>query len=150
MSRLNQITKEFNIGFATAAEFLKSRFGVEVSLNEKITDEQYRAMAKEFYSDKVQHSVAVKRFPPRKKLTPRVKPGKDVYTEEEWRIVQSMEAELRSYKNLGCKSAISLKKKKAKMKEKWLSKNRNLGFYPEKGGFVHIVSVPFGGMNKKR
>lgn len=149
MPRLNQVTKELNIGFATAAEFLRSRFGVEVSPNEKITDEQYEALAKEFHVDKVLHSVAVKRFPPRKKLTPRVKPGKEVYTEEEWRIVQGIEAKSMSYKDLGCKSATALKKKKAKMKEKWLSKNRKLGFHPEKGRFVRIVSVPFGGMNKK-
>lgn len=149
MPRLNQVTKELNIGFSTAAEFLKNRFGVEVSPNEKITDAQYMALEEEFHRDKVLHSVAVKRFPPRKKLTPRVKPSKEVYTEEEWRIVQSIEAESRSYKDFGCKSATALKKKKAKMKEKWLSKNRKLGFHPEKGGFVRIVSVPFGGINKK-
>lgn len=149
MPRLNQVTKELNIGFATAAEFLKTRFDVVVSPNEKISDEQYESLAEEFHKDKVLHSVAVKRFPPRKKLTPRVKPGKEVYTEEEWKIVQSIEAKSKSYKDLGCKSATALKKKRAKIKEKWISKNRKLGFHPEKGGFVRIVSIPFGGMNKK-
>lgn len=149
MPRLNQVTKELNIGFATAAEFLKTRFDVVVSPNEKISDEQYESLAEEFHKDKVLHSVAVKRYPPRKKLTPRVKPGKEVYTEEEWKIVQSIEAKSKSYKDLGCKSATALKKKRAKIKEKWISKNRKLGFHPEKGGFVRIVSIPFGGMNKK-
>ena len=149
MPRLNQVTKELNIGFATAAEFLKTRFDVVVSPNEKISDEQYESLAEEFHKDKVLHSVAVKRFPPRKKLTPRVKPDKEVYTEEEWKIVQSIEAKSKSYKDLGCKSATALKKKRAKIKEKWISKNRKLGFHPEKGGFVRIVSIPFGGMNKK-
>ena len=149
MPRLNQVTKELNIGFATAAEFLKTRFDVVVSPNEKISDEQYESLTEEFHKDKVLHSVAVKRFPPRKKLTPRVKPGKEVYTEEEWKIVQSIEAKSKSYKDLGCKSATALKKKRAKIKEKWISKNRKLGFHPEKGGFVRIVSIPFGGMNKK-
>ena len=149
MPRLNQVTKELNIGFATAAEFLKTRFDVVVSPNEKISDEQYESLAEEYHKDKVLHSVAVKRFPPRKKLTPRVKLGKEVYTEEEWKIVQSIEAKSKSYKDLGCKSATALKKKRAKIKEKWISKNRKLGFHPEKGGFVRIVSIPFGGMNKK-
>lgn len=149
MPRLNQVTKELNIGFVTATEFLKTRFDVVVSPNEKISDEQYESLAEEFHKDKVLHSVAVKRFPPRKKLTPRVKPGKEVYTEEEWKIVQSIEAKSESYKDLGCKSATALKKKRAKIKEKWISKNRKLGFHPEKEGFVRIVSIPFGGMNKK-
>lgn len=150
MPRLNQVTKELNIGFATAAEFLKTRFDVVVSPNEKISDEQYESLAEEFHKDKVLHSVAVKRYPPRKKLTPRAMPSNEVYTEEELKIVQSVESMPRSYKDLGYKSASAMKKKEALMKEKWLRKNRKkLGVYPKMAGFVRIVSVPFGGMNKK-
>ncbi|MBQ1178363.1 MAG: hypothetical protein IIX50_04945 [Bacteroidaceae bacterium] len=150
MPRLNQVTKELNIGYHTAADFVRTRFGMVVGPNDKITEEQYAALAEEFHRDKVLHDIAEKRFPPRKKLTPREQPKKDVYTEEELSILQGAESMPKSYKDLGYKSASAMKKKKALMKEKWLRKNRKkLGIDPKMVGFVRIVSVPFGGMNKK-
>jgi hypothetical protein len=45
MRRLNRVTKELKVGLATAMEFLKANYGVNVcSLNDKITDEQYNAL----------------------------------------------------------------------------------------------------------
>ena len=45
MRRLNRVTKELKVGLATAMEFLKANYGVNVcSLNDKITDEQYDAL----------------------------------------------------------------------------------------------------------
>ena len=45
MRRLNRVTKELKVVLATAMEFLKANYGVNVcSLNDKITDEQYNAL----------------------------------------------------------------------------------------------------------
>ena len=47
MRRLNRVTKELRVGLATAMNFLKANYGVNVcSLNDKITDEQYDAFVK--------------------------------------------------------------------------------------------------------
>ena len=121
-----------------------------VGPNDKITEEQYAALADEFHRDKVLHDIAEKRFPPRKKLTPREQPKKDVYTEEELSILQRERTRSKSYIDLGFKSATAMKKKKKLMTDRWKFKNRNMGVHrKKKREYVRIVSVPFGGMNKK-
>ena len=60
MPRLNQVTKELNIGYHTAADFLIRRFGMVVGPNDKIPEEQYAALAEEFHRDKVLYDIAEK------------------------------------------------------------------------------------------
>ena len=51
--RLNKVTKEFNIGLATAVEFLsKKGYKVENNPNTKISDQMYQLFVKEYQSDK--------------------------------------------------------------------------------------------------
>lgn len=146
MPRLNQVTKELNIGFSTAANFLKKRFGVIVSPNEKISDEQYVALSEEFYRDKVAHNVAMKITPPRKNKT-----KAEPFTEEELDFLEADKANPKSFHELGLKSAADLKIRKEKLKEKTRRQCRDKrgGMFPNMGKYARIVSVPFGGMNKK-
>ena len=135
MPRLNQVTKELNIGFSTAANFLKKRFGVIVSPNEKISDEQYVAL-----------SVAMKITPPRKNKT-----KAEPFTEEELEFLEADKANPKSFHELGLKSAADLKIRKEKLKENTRRQCRDKrgGIFPNMGKYARIVSVPFGGMNKK-
>ena len=51
--RLNKVTRNLNVGIATAVEFLKKKgFDVEENPNAKITQEQHDALVKEFSKDK--------------------------------------------------------------------------------------------------
>ena len=51
--RLNKVTRDLNVGIATAVDFLhKKGFDVEENPNAKITDEQYDILIKEFNKDK--------------------------------------------------------------------------------------------------
>ena len=51
--RLNKVTRNLNVGIATAVEFLKKKgFEIEENPNAKITQEQYDALVKEFSKDK--------------------------------------------------------------------------------------------------
>ncbi len=51
--RLNKVTRDLNVGIATAVEFLeKQGFTVEANPNTKITDEQFDLLKKEFSKDK--------------------------------------------------------------------------------------------------
>ena len=51
--RLNKVIKEFNVGLPTVVDFLaKKGHSVNASPNEKITDEQYELLRKEFGADK--------------------------------------------------------------------------------------------------
>lgn len=51
--RLNKVTRDLNVGIATAVEFLRKKgFEVEENPNAKITDEQYEILIKEFNKDK--------------------------------------------------------------------------------------------------
>ena len=52
--RLNKVTKDFNVGISTIAEFLKKKGLGEIDQNPnaKISDEQYAALQKEFSNDK--------------------------------------------------------------------------------------------------
>lgn len=62
MPRLNQVTREFNISLATIKDFLKTNYGFEAcSLNDRISDEQYLALAEVFHADKVLHGNAKKK-----------------------------------------------------------------------------------------
>ena len=51
--RLNKIIREFNVGIGTIVDFLREKgFEVNASPSEKITDEQYEILKKEFGADK--------------------------------------------------------------------------------------------------
>ena len=51
--RLNKVTRDLNVGIATAVEFLQKKgFEIEANPNTKITEEQYAALVKEFSKDK--------------------------------------------------------------------------------------------------
>ena len=51
--RLNKVTRNLNVGIATAVEFLKKKgFEIEENPNAKISQEQYDALVKEFSKDK--------------------------------------------------------------------------------------------------
>ena len=51
--RLNKVTRNLNVGIATAVEFLNRQgFKIEENPNTKITQEQYDALVKEFSKDK--------------------------------------------------------------------------------------------------
>lgn len=51
--RLNKVTRDLNVGIATAVDFLRKKgFDVEENPNAKITDEQYDILIKEFNKDK--------------------------------------------------------------------------------------------------
>ena len=63
MPRLSKALKKLNIGFHTAAEFFKEEFGLNVtSVNESISDEQYGILLSHFNTDKVLHSIRMKKY----------------------------------------------------------------------------------------
>lgn len=50
--RLNKVAREFNVGVSTLVDFLKNKGNdVDTNPNTKISDEQYKILAKEFSSD---------------------------------------------------------------------------------------------------
>ncbi len=66
--RLNKVIKEFNVGLQTVADFLRKKgFETNAALNEKITDEQYELLRKEFGADKDLRSEAEKMLQSRQK-----------------------------------------------------------------------------------
>ena len=58
--RLNKAIKECNVGLQTAVEFLQNKGfeDVEMSLNAKISDEQYELLQKEFKPDSALRDTA--------------------------------------------------------------------------------------------
>ncbi len=65
--RLNKVLTELNIGFQTAADFLKNKPGLgeireDFSTNSKISDEQYEALVGQFKGDKFVKKEAEKIF----------------------------------------------------------------------------------------
>ncbi len=51
--RLNKVTRDLNVGITTVVEFLQKKgYTIEASPNEKITEEQYAVLVKEFSTDK--------------------------------------------------------------------------------------------------
>ena len=51
--RLNKVTRDLNVGIATAVEFLQKKgYEIEANPNTKITEEQYAVLVKEFSTDK--------------------------------------------------------------------------------------------------
>ena len=51
--RLNKVIKEFNVGLQTIVEFLQSKgITVEANPSEKISNEQYELLKKEYGADK--------------------------------------------------------------------------------------------------
>ena len=61
--RLNKVIKEFNVGLQTVVDFLgKKGFTINASPSEKISDEQYELLRKEFGADKVLRNEAEKMY----------------------------------------------------------------------------------------
>ena len=66
--RLNKVIKECNVGLQTVVDFLKQKgFEVQASLSERITDEQYELLKKEFGADKNLRNAAEKLIQDRQK-----------------------------------------------------------------------------------
>lgn len=66
--RLNKVIKEFNVGLQTVVDFLgKKGFSINASPSEKITDEQYELLRKEFGADKDLRTEAEKLLQNRQK-----------------------------------------------------------------------------------
>lgn len=66
--RLNKVIKEFNVGLQTVVDFLgKKGFSINASPSEKITDEQYDLLRKEFGADKDLRTEAEKLLQNRQK-----------------------------------------------------------------------------------
>lgn len=66
--RLNKVIKEFNVGLQTVVDFLgKKGFTINASPSEKISDEQYELLRKEFGADKVLRNEAEKMLQSRQK-----------------------------------------------------------------------------------
>ena len=66
--RLNKVIKECNVGLQTAVDFLKQKgFEVQASLSERISDEQYELLKKEFGADKNLRNAAEKLLQDRQK-----------------------------------------------------------------------------------
>ncbi len=62
--RLNKIIREFNVGIGTIVDFLREKgFEVNASPSEKITDEQYEILKKEFGADKDLRKGSRKAYP---------------------------------------------------------------------------------------
>lgn len=76
--RLNKVIKECNVGLQTAVDFLKQKgFEVQASLSERISDEQYELLKKEFGADKSLRNAAEKLIQDRlKEKKPAVKESK--------------------------------------------------------------------------
>ncbi|MBR2862708.1 MAG: translation initiation factor IF-2 [Bacteroidaceae bacterium] len=76
--RLNKVIKECNVGLQTAVDFLKQKgFEVQASLSERISDEQYELLKKEFGADKSLRNAAEKLIQDRlKEKKPAVKEPK--------------------------------------------------------------------------
>lgn len=67
--RLNKVIKEFNVGLQTVVDFLaKKGFEVKATPAEKITDEQYDLLKKEFGADKDLRTEAEKMIQKRQKV----------------------------------------------------------------------------------
>ncbi len=149
MPRLNQVTKELNIGYHTAADFLIRRFGMVVGPNDKIPEEQYAALAEEFHRDKVLHSVAMKIAPPRRTRNNHGQKPKNVtFSETELEVI--LEENKENSESNSHKSPTKLhKRKKRAIAKKRVEESRKGGLFPYMGKFAKVVRVPFGGMNKK-
>ncbi len=66
--RLNKVIKEFNVGLQTVVDFLsKKGYQLNASPSEKITDEQYELLRKEFGADKNLRTEAEKMIQSRQK-----------------------------------------------------------------------------------
>ena len=82
--RLNKVIKEFNVGLQTVVDFLQKK-GYEINAvpNEKVTDEQYELLKKEFGADKDLRNKAEKMIKERKKPTNKPRAPKASATTEE-------------------------------------------------------------------
>ena len=81
--RLNKVIKEFNVGLQTVVDFLQKK-GYEINAvpNEKVTDEQYDLLKKEFGADKDLRNKAEKMIKERKKPANKTRAPKASATEE--------------------------------------------------------------------
>ena len=147
MPRLSKALQILNIGFHTAAEFLKDKFGVNVySLNEAISDEQYSCLLSHFNTDKVLHSIRMKKYQAMSSCR-KSNPVEVSFTEEEEAMKDNV-ADIRLSKYIKCK--------RGKDKGKFVRARKGVGNNTKKSGrfdnafgYVRIVSVPFGGMKKR-
>ena len=74
--RLNKVIKEFNVGLQTVVDFLgKKGFEINPSPSEKITDDQYDLLRKEFGADKDLRDEAEKMLQSRQKEKVQKKPA---------------------------------------------------------------------------
>lgn len=117
--RLNKVIKEFNVGLQTVVDFLQKKgHEVNAGLNQRITDEQYELLRKEFGADKDLRTEAEKMLQSRQKEKQKEKvkkPAPEV-------IETSIPDELRP--QLTVKGTINLDEKAApKVEPKKLSEN---------------------------
>lgn len=124
MPRLFKITKELNIGFETAKDFLESKYGIHIiSPNSNITEEQCADMRSHFSNDKYVHNIALKHK------------NKSAFSEEELNFIKD--------------DRPSIRLKKASKLTKKPQSSYNKGFFGKMFGYVRFVKVPFGGFKKK-
>lgn len=147
MPRLSKALQILNIGFQTAAGFLKEEFGLNVtSVNESISDEQYGILLSHFNTDKVLHSIRMKKYQTMSSCR-KSNPVEVSFTEEEEAMKDNV-ADIRLSRYIKCK--------RGKDKGKFVRARKGVGNNTKKSGrfdkafgYVRIVSVPFGGMKKR-
>lgn len=146
MPRLGKVIQDLNIGLGTATEFLKSNFGLKtISYNTNITDEQYKIISEHFNYDKVWHSTVKKKYKSRK-TRKNLNPKQAEYTEEEKDMLKDVgDFYLSKYIIVGKKRRKRVRARKGVD----TSSNKSRGILFPKG-YIRIVNVPFGGMNKRR
>lgn len=136
--RLNNVVKECNLGLHTIVDFLHQKGFIDVKedLNQKITEEQYDELLKEFNPDMSLRKSANFMLEQRKKLHAAKKQGKD-YSKETF----SEYFEHLKQLNNGKKGKGKLKKKKKKTgKGRGSTSPFNKNGY--KYNWIRIISTP--------
>lgn len=147
MPRLNKALQIMNIGFQTAAGFLKEEFGLNVtSVNESISDEQYETLLSHFNTDKVLHSIRMKKYQAMSSCR-KSNPVEVSFTEEEEAMKDNV-ADIRLSKYIKCKNGKD-KGKLVRARKGVGNNTKKSGRFDKAFGYIRIVSVPFGGMKKR-
>lgn len=147
MPRLSKALQILNISFYTAAEFLKEEFGLNVtSVNESISDERYEILLSHFNTDKVLHSIRMKKYQAMSSCR-KSNPIEVSFTEEEV-AMKNMVADIRLSKYIKCKRGKD-KGKLVRARKGGGNNTKKSGRFDNAFGYVRIVSVPFGGMKKR-
>ena len=137
-SRLNKVVKEFNITLNAIADFLKTSCNIEInSLNDTITDEQYKMLCNRFCDVKVFHEIAQEQ---RKNFK---NGNKTELSEEEEAIIKQFEE---SPKQTNKKFESASDKKAAKTSNHKKRTSGNWGKLANFKGAVRINKIPLGGM----